>query len=55
MEQAEVVKKHERAQIPLGRRGSADEVARWITILTDPSNSWITGQVVGVDGGLGLV
>ncbi|MBM3788464.1 MAG: NAD(P)-dependent oxidoreductase, partial [Acidobacteria bacterium] len=23
--------------------------------LVDPANSWITGQVVGVDGGLGTI
>jgi len=54
-EQAEGVKEHERAQIPLRRRGSPDEIARWVTILADESSSWITGQVVGVDGGLGLI
>lgn len=40
----------ERARIPLGRIGSADEVARWITELARPAA--LTGQVVSVDGGL---
>jgi 3-oxoacyl-[acyl-carrier protein] reductase len=40
------------AMHPLGRLGSADDVARAIVFLLDPANSWITGQVLGVDGGL---
>ncbi len=39
----------------LGRLGEPDDVASLITWLLDPSNSWVTGQVVGVDGGLGSV
>ena len=39
----------------LGRLGSAGDIARAITFLLDPRNSWITGQVLGVDGGLAHV
>ena len=53
-DQAEAVKAQERARIPLKRRGTPDEVARWIVAMADPSASWVTGQVVAVDGGLGL-
>ncbi len=36
----------------LGRLGKAEDVARAIVFLLDPANDWITGQVLGVDGGL---
>jgi NAD(P)-dependent dehydrogenase (short-subunit alcohol dehydrogenase family) len=52
--QAEAVKAEERERIPLKRRGEPHEVARWILAMADSSASWVTGQVVAVDGGLGL-
>ncbi|TDN88470.1 SDR family oxidoreductase [Microbacterium sp. BK668] len=39
----------------LGRLGEPEDVARAVAFLLDPANSWITGQVLGVDGGLGHV
>lgn len=39
----------------LGRFGTPDEVARALAWFVDPANSWVTGQVLGVDGGLGHV
>ncbi|WP_202817768.1 SDR family NAD(P)-dependent oxidoreductase [Kribbella sp. ALI-6-A] len=48
------VKADESARVPLGRRGTPDEVARWILHLADPATSWLTGQVLTVDGGLEL-
>jgi NAD(P)-dependent dehydrogenase (short-subunit alcohol dehydrogenase family) len=53
-EQAEAVKERERERIPLKRRGNPEEVARWIVLLADPASEWVTGQVITVDGGLGL-
>lgn len=38
---------------PLGRVGQAVDVANLASFLLDPSNSWITGQIIGVDGGIG--
>lgn len=38
---------------PLGRFGSPEEVARAIYFFLSPQQSWITGQVLGIDGGLG--
>jgi len=53
-EQAEAVKQREREQVPLGRRGLPEEVAHWIVSFANSGNEWVTGQVFGVDGGLGL-
>ncbi len=39
----------------LGRFGSPDDIASAIAWLLQPENSWVTGQVLGVDGGLGVV
>lgn len=38
--------------IPLGRAGTAGEVAEVIGFLCSDSASYVTGQVVGVDGGM---
>jgi NAD(P)-dependent dehydrogenase (short-subunit alcohol dehydrogenase family) len=53
-EQAEAVKSDERNRIPLQRRGEPRDVAQWIVSLADPGASWVTGQIIAVDGGLGL-
>lgn len=37
---------------PLGRIGEPDDVAAMLEHLLDPAHSWITGQVIGVDGGM---
>lgn len=39
----------------LGRIGKPEDIASAIAWLVDPENSWVTGQVIGVDGGLGTV
>ncbi|HEV7451580.1 MAG TPA: SDR family oxidoreductase [Pseudonocardiaceae bacterium] len=49
--QIEQVKAEEQRQIPLGRRGEPEDVAYWVVTLADPAASWVTGQVIGVDGG----
>lgn len=36
----------------LGRVGEPDDVASAIEWLLDPAQSWVTAQVIGVDGGL---
>ena len=39
----------------LGRIGTPEEVASAIDWLLDPEQTWVTGQVIGVDGGLSRV
>ncbi|MFG0295607.1 MAG: SDR family NAD(P)-dependent oxidoreductase [Maioricimonas sp. JB045] len=39
----------------LGRLGEPSDIARLAAWLMDPDNSWTTGQVIGVDGGLSSV
>jgi NAD(P)-dependent dehydrogenase (short-subunit alcohol dehydrogenase family) len=39
----------------LGRIGEPDDVASALEWLLNPANSWITGQTIGVDGGLSSV
>lgn len=53
-EQAAQVEENEKAMIPLGRRGIPEDISRWIVLLAEPTSSWVTGQVIGVDGGLGI-
>jgi NAD(P)-dependent dehydrogenase (short-subunit alcohol dehydrogenase family) len=50
----EQIKQDEVTRIPLGRRGRPEEVAAWIVHLADPAATWITGQIITVDGGLEL-
>ena len=40
---------------PLGRIGEPEEVASALRWFLDPQQSWVTGQVLAVDGGLGSV
>jgi 3-oxoacyl-[acyl-carrier protein] reductase len=53
--QNENVAKTSAALHPLGRIGEAAEVASAICWLLDREQGWVTGQVIGVDGGLGQV
>ncbi len=48
------VKESFREQVPLGRMGTSEEVARWVVALADPGATWVTGQVLSVDGGMSL-
>lgn len=54
-EMLEQVKQQERERVPLGRRGEPGEIATWIVRLADPAATWLTGQVLTIDGGLELV
>jgi 3-oxoacyl-[acyl-carrier protein] reductase len=39
-------------QIPMRRLGKADEVAALVAFLASDAAAYITGQVIGINGGL---
>ncbi|MBK0383358.1 SDR family oxidoreductase [Pedobacter sp. SD-b] len=40
---------------PLGRIGTAEELAEAAFFLISPQSSWITGQILGIDGGMSSI
>ncbi|MDT0329443.1 beta-ketoacyl-ACP reductase [Nocardiopsis lambiniae] len=40
--------------IPLGRYGTTDDIARTVSFLAGPGGAYISGAVIPVDGGLGM-
>jgi NAD(P)-dependent dehydrogenase (short-subunit alcohol dehydrogenase family) len=36
---------------PLGRPGTAEEIAALIAYLVSPNSSWLTGETIAIDGG----
>ena len=40
---------------PLGRFGTSADIANITTFLISDESSWITGQILGVDGGMGSI
>jgi NAD(P)-dependent dehydrogenase (short-subunit alcohol dehydrogenase family) len=44
-----------RSMHALGRLGEPKDVASLIVWLLDPENNWVTGQLFGIDGGLGTL
>ena len=46
------VKEHINSQIPLKRMGEPEDVANMVAFLASQQSSYITGQVINVDGGM---
>ena len=49
---SDTVKDNINSQIPLKRMGSAEEIAKAVYFLAGEDNTYITGQVLNVDGGM---
>ena len=49
---SDAVKEGINAQIPLRRMGTAKEVAKVVKFLSSDDSSYITGQVINIDGGM---
>jgi len=49
--QNEMMAKASAGMHALGRIGEPNDIASAIEWLLDPEQSWVTGQVIGVDGG----
>jgi 3-oxoacyl-[acyl-carrier protein] reductase len=52
---SEVSRKASEAMHPLGRLGKAEDIVEAMLWLLSDASSWVTGQVIGVDGGLGTL
>ena len=50
----EEVREQVMTQIPLGRMGQPEDIARTVVFLASPAASYITGQTLAVDGGMAM-
>ncbi|MFD8693092.1 SDR family NAD(P)-dependent oxidoreductase [Streptomyces sp. NPDC059651] len=48
------LRSYERDRIPTGRLGDPKDIADWIVRIADPHSTYLTGQILTVDGGLEL-
>ena len=51
----EAVRKASEQMHPLGKLGEPEQIASALQWLISPVQSWVTGQVISVDGGMGVV
>lgn len=49
----EEIKKKMQESIPLGHFGQSEDIAAAVSFLASEGAAYITGQVLGVDGGMG--
>jgi NAD(P)-dependent dehydrogenase (short-subunit alcohol dehydrogenase family) len=54
-EKINAVRAEKAKTFPLGRYGTPGDVTMWITRLAEPASSWVTGQVITMDGGWDLL
>jgi NAD(P)-dependent dehydrogenase (short-subunit alcohol dehydrogenase family) len=40
--------------LPVSRFGECSDVTGWILAFADPQASWVTGQVLSIDGGMSI-
>lgn len=52
---SEIALKASTAMHPLGRIGEPDDVAAAIAWLLDPKTTWVTGQMISIDGGMSTI
>ena len=50
----EAAREELKTKIPFGRIGNPEEVANTVLFLASEMSSYITGQVIGIDGGMGM-
>ena len=48
------VKENLKSQIPLGKIGHPQDIAKAVAFLASPDANYITGQVLSVDGGMAI-
>ena len=51
---SEEIRKGAQAQIPLARFGAGEDIAAAVAFLASPEASYITGQMLAVDGGMSM-
>jgi NAD(P)-dependent dehydrogenase (short-subunit alcohol dehydrogenase family) len=42
-------------ELPLGRMARPDEIAHWVVAISEPTVTWVTGQVLSIDGGMSVM